>query len=205
MKKVLSLLLSLLLSVGICSTCVYASDPTEPCAYFDANGTLMIEVRSEADYEEIQREIAANNEKVQQLWDAAFAESQLPENNIQASVPASRAYTVNTASTTVLMAILPPASASVDFSATYNTETNVSGATVIGAVYSINATAGNGESSVETLDSRYSLIDSARTIAANYSLNVGLRYTDVFGNEQTVYEPYSFYVEFYASGSSRVY
>lgn len=205
MKKVLSLILSLLLSVGIFSTCVYASEPTEPYAYYDANGTLMIEVQSEADYEEIRREIAANNAKVQKLWDAAFAESQLPENNIQTSVPVSRAYTVNTASTTVLMAVLPPASARVDFSATYNTETNVSGATVIGTVYSINATAGNGDSSVETLDSRYSLIDSARTIAANYSLNVGLRYTDIFGNEQTVYEPYAFYVEFYASGNSLVY
>lgn len=205
MKKISSLLFSLLLFASICTTGVYASEPTGSYAYFDANGTLMIEVQSEDEYIEIQREIAANNAKVQQLWDAAFEESQLPENNVSASAPAPRVYTVNTASTSVLMSIIPPASARIDFSATYNTATNVNGATVIGTVYSINATAGNGESSVETLDSRYSLIDSARTIAANFSLNVGLRYTDIFGDEQTVYQPYSFYVEFYASGSSLVY
>ena len=200
MKKFLSLAVAIMMALCLFSTTAFAASPEEPKVYFNEDGILMIELDNQEQYEEVLAQIQADNAAVEQLWSAAVAESQLPENMPSTTIgPSPRLYTVNEISASYLV-ISPFGFANIKFSATYDKTTNGAGTDIIGTVYSTDAFGGDGQTSVTMLNSNYTHIDGSRTLAVNYSLKVGLV---VDGN--ATYTSKAFYVEFYASGDARVY
>lgn len=206
MKKLISFCMAMLMTMSICMTNAFAAEPTQANTYADENGRIIIVASSDEEYNAIINEIENHNNQVEQLWQAALAESKLPENSryiLNTQNPAARSYKTNSIS--YVDWVGPLSFASLSFSATYTTTTNAYGSTVIDQVRDINAYGRTSSTTVDVRDYNYALIDSRRTIATNYSCQVGVQKTDSDGNKSFSYYTRAYYVEFYVSGGANVY
>ena len=158
------------------------------------------------EYNDIINDIEEQNDRVEQLWQAALQEAQLPENNKNIVPPRNlmaRSYETNSISYIDWVGLL--SFASLSFSATYTTTTNSYGATIIDEVRDIHAYGNTSSTTVDVRDYDYTLIDGRRTIATNYSCQVGVQKTNSDGSTSFSYYTREYYVEFYASGGANVY
>lgn len=206
MKKIISFIMAVVMTMSICATSAFAAEPKQANTYLDENGVIIIVADSDEEYNNIINDIEEQNDRVEQLWQAALQESKLPENN-KNIVPLrnlmARSYETNSISYIDWVGLL--SFASLSFSATYTTTTNSYGATIIDEVRDIHAYGNTSSTTVDVRDYDYTLIDGRRTIATNYSCQVGVQKTNSDGSTSFSYYTREYYVEFYASGGANVY
>lgn len=200
MKKFIASLL--LLSMCLCIP-VFAADNqnSTPMDMDVINGEIVITVDSQEEHDALVAQIEADNMRAQQLWEQAVEESLLPENQVGYTMgisPYATTYVTSVNKSEFFGSLYR----TITFEALYTKTTNVAGATVIGSVKSISAYAQSSADAVTVLSKNYTLTDSARTIAANYSLRIRI-YNSSSGTSNTYSKQY--YVEFYVSGNGRVY
>lgn len=196
MKKLTAMILTACVVFGVFSTVAHADNGPEIA---QDTSELVITVNSQEEYNQVVAAINEHNEYVEQLWAQAkrqaVAERSL--NSLNNVVP-TRAYTVASAHTSFWHDVFK---CSITFTATYNVGTNSVGASVITSVYNLDAYCNSTPHTVTIIHKQYDLIDSARTIAANYSLRIGI-YDASRG--ETSYHSSAYYVEFYADGTGQV-
>lgn len=206
MKRLISFIMAMVITMSICVTSAFAAEPKQANTYVDENGVIIIVANSDEEYNDIINNIEEQNHRVEQLWQAALVESQLPENSTNIVAPkklTARSYETNSISYIDWVGLL--SFASLSFTATYTTTTNGYGATIIDEVRDIHAYGNTSSTTVDVRDYDYALIDGRRTIATNYSCQVGVQKTDTDGSTSFSYYTREYYVEFYVSGSANVY
>lgn len=202
MKKVISMVLVLGLSVCLSVPALALENQNESTAKAEVvDGDIVITVSTQEEADQVVAQIRADNVRAQQLWEEAQKRAKVLDN-------LERTYVDSYASTTTYVTSVEALRQfglrfiTLTFEALYTKTTNVAGATVFGSVKSISAYAKNSADNVTVLSKNYTLTDSARTIAANYSLRVKV-YNSSDGTSNTYSQQY--YVEFYISGRGRVY
>ena len=200
MKKLISSIL--LLSMCLCIP-VFATDEQSitPMDVEVIDGEIVITVDSQEERDALVAQIEAENMCAQQLWDQAVEESLLPENQVNYAGSISP-YATTYVATASKVQFFGLKSTTITFEALFTKTTNVAGATVFGSVKSTSAYAQNSRDKVTVLAKSHKLIDSARTIAANYSLRISIY--DSSSGSSNVYSK-QYYVEFYVSGNGRLY
>ena len=203
MKKIIALLMATFMFSCVTVTNATATYDGDSKMYATEEGRIIIEVNTEEEYNAVVQKIKKMNEYSEMLWEKALEESVGNNGGGIGNTPLGfqpRVYTV--ASATYSFAptglYLP---ADLQFVATYDTNTNSAGVTTINAVYSLNAYNNSAGGSLAVNDARYTLIDSSRTIAANYSCYVGIK-SMVSGSLD--YFTLNCYVEFYSNGNGTV-
>lgn len=147
--------------------------------------------------------VAKHNKRVEELWNQALEESSNGENINSWSTDMQNARILPSWETSVATknVTIGGVVGSVKFSATYTTSTTGAGVRQFDSVINLDAYP-NYDNTVVTLNaSNYTFIDSRRTIAAQYSLRVGVKQY----NQTYKYSTTAFYVEYYINGKSAVY
>lgn len=191
MKKLLSLFLAMILVSAI--TVVPAS------AVFAENEkpndiAFIIETDSAEEYERVLNQIDASNARANALWQKALAESQLSENQIDFSKLEKSPGQYKTIRTSKLNIDLLTGIAHIVFAASYIEGTDAYNHALFGEIRYVDAYGYTSETDVIVKDSPYTIIDSGRTLAVNYSLRIGIR--DAEGD--FTYKTKNYYVEFYS-------
>lgn len=197
MKKIFSLILALSISLSMCTSAFAA----------EANISTPPSTLSQEEYEQAIAQLEAENAQAEALWQQALAESQRPENVIYNTPDNAEALVAPYGNYRVLGAFdsyyYQPAMSTAEYTMTltYKVDTNNYGSEVFGEIRSIDAYGNTSETEVIVNDYEYTRLDAGRTIAVNYSLRIGVpRWDNVM-----CYFTKVVYVEFYISGSSRVY
>ena len=101
MKKIISFIMAVVMTMSICATSAFAAEPKQANTYLDENGVIIIVADSDEEYNDIINDIEEQNDRVEQLWQAALQEAQLPENNKNIVPPRNlmaRSYETNSIS-----------------------------------------------------------------------------------------------------------
>lgn len=198
MRKMVSLFLVFILSISLC-TPAFATEIPET----EATGAILITVDTQEEYEAVVAEIEEHNQRSAQLWQQALTDSGTPvmeTTGLQSEVMPLSSYEVVSEYYTDYVGFFTPAY--ITFSATFTTTTNTYGSTIIDQVRNITAYGRSNGTTVTVNDYLYTIIDSGRTIATNYSCVVGVKVADA---ENYSYYSREYYVEFYATGGANVY
>lgn len=182
--------------------CIFASLVANAFATGMQGDAILITVKTQEDYDAVVAEIEAHNSRADQLWQQALAESgasALPSPVWETNGIMPRIYRVASVNYRDWIGALELAC--VAFSATFNTTTNQYGSEMIGEVYNISAYGYYGSTTVSVNNSQYAIIDSGRTISAQFSCQVGIRHE---GESYYTYYTRSYYVEFYVNGNANV-
>ena len=200
MKKLLSLILIFAMSSCFCVPAFAVdSSPNQGCTY-------IIHAETQEEYDSIVAEINAANAHAKQLWDQALIESMRPENRQFNQTQAFSNISPN--ATTTYTSRLVHHDEFIKYAGTCEMAFKVTAIlgsdsydhTIFTSIRDVTAYARNDNSSVEVDDTDSRIIDSGRTIAANYSTTIGV--TTKTG--QMSYFSRLFYVEFYAKTSSGI-
>lgn len=146
-----------------------------------------------------EEQIKIHNQKAQEMWENALIQAEHPMNNFHSySVQDNPLlYTVWENSYTTKRINIGGVIGSIKFASTHTTNVNASGVRRFSSVINIDAYPNYANTSVNVNACDFALIDSNRTIAAQYSLRVGVEQF----NGTMRYTTIVCYVEFYTDGS----
>ena len=187
-------LLALLLAVMSFPVCALAS----PVADENKSDNLVVTYYSAKSIEE-------GNALAEKKWEQA-QEKQLSEAEIEElknrSIKSNTYYYNKVTSKTQSFMMPNGRYASITFSATIDYYQNSSGSNFIFNVRNYTSFASNSNTSIDVLSKSYSLIDSGRTMAAYFSLKVGVK--PMIGSTWNYYNK-SYYVEYHPNNQITIY
>lgn len=164
------------------------------------DGTIIISVNSDEEYNQIVDDINNKNKLSEELWQRALEGSASDQKAFYVPETAPMAFKVlsvdhNDWITSFYIA-------AITFSATINTSFDANGVERIGQIHLIDAYGRTSRTTVSVQYKAHRLSDAARTLSVNYSCRVGIRNPD---SGSISYFSRAYYVEFYASGGAHVY
>lgn len=164
------------------------------------NGEPIVEYRCLSDIE-------AGNRLAKQMWEDATSDgtSNLDIDDYDKKLLEAKGTTnyYNKVTSKTQSFLMPNGSyAQITFTATIDYSQNSSGSTFIFNVRNYTAFGANSNTDVSVLSKSYSLIDSGRTMAAYFSLKVGVK--TLVGNTWNYYNK-SYYVEYHPNNQITIY
>ena len=200
MKKSLVAILAICMMVVGLNVTGFAEEfpDDETTMYVNEEGFLMIEPQSQEEYDTIVAQIENNNKTVDELWEAAVAQAHAENSPIIVDDDTPQITPRVYANVGIDKSYMTPCGvfARIRFGATINREKAPGGYLMANKVYSINASAQDSGTSVATNHKKYTILDSGRTIACNFSMTLGVKQ---FGGSFAYYDRAA-YVEIGASG-----